>query len=131
MFFAMVNYGSDYPKPRQIDGGWAVPLGITVVTDDDGNVNHTAYEVVSLTLFPHDINAAVTGAGDTLPPADYSADIHTALCHGIRLQRAAEYPPASDYLDGVAKGDQEQIDTYVAACLAVKERHPFPNASAS
>jgi hypothetical protein len=129
MFFAMVNYGSDYPKPRPVSGGWAIPLGITVVTDDDGNINHTAYEVTSLTLFPHDIDAAVGGAGDTLPPADYSSDIHAAVCHGIRLQRAAEYPPASDYLDGVAKGDQEQIDSYIAACLAVKERYPFPEQS--
>lgn len=122
----MVNYGSDYPKPRQVNGGWAVPLGITIVTSDDGNVNHTAYEVVSLTLFPHDIDAAVADAGSTLPPADYSADIHAAVCHGIRRQRSAEYPPASDYLDGVSKSDQDQIDQYVADCLAVKLKYPFP-----
>jgi hypothetical protein len=39
-------------------------------------------------------------------------------------QRAAEYPPMSDYLDGVVKGDQAQIDAYVAACLAVKAKYP-------
>lgn len=38
--------------------------------------------------------------------------------------RAAHYPPMEDYLDGVVKGDQGQIDAYVAACLAVKERFP-------
>jgi hypothetical protein len=38
--------------------------------------------------------------------------------------RAAEYPPMSDYLDGVVKGDQTQIDTYIAACLAVKAKYP-------
>jgi hypothetical protein len=38
--------------------------------------------------------------------------------------RAAEYPPMTDYLDGVVKGDQAQIDTYIAACLAVKALHP-------
>lgn len=38
--------------------------------------------------------------------------------------RAAEYPPMADYLDGVVKGDQAQIDAYIAACLAVKEKYP-------
>lgn len=38
--------------------------------------------------------------------------------------RAPKYPPIADYLDGVVKGDQAQIDTYIAACLAVKALHP-------
>jgi hypothetical protein len=41
--------------------------------------------------------------------------------------RAPEYPPITDYLDGVVKGDQEQIDAYVAACLAVKAKYPKIN----
>ncbi len=40
--------------------------------------------------------------------------------------RAAEYPPMSDYLDGIVKGDQAQIDAYIAACLAVKAKYPKP-----
>jgi hypothetical protein len=40
--------------------------------------------------------------------------------------RAAEYPDMADYLDGVVKGDQEQVDAYIAACLAVKEKYPKP-----
>lgn len=39
-------------------------------------------------------------------------------------QRAREYPPMADYLDGVVKGDQAQIDAYIAACLAVKAKYP-------
>ena len=39
-------------------------------------------------------------------------------------KRAAEYPPATDYLDGVVKGDQAQIDKYIADCLAVKAKYP-------
>jgi hypothetical protein len=39
-------------------------------------------------------------------------------------QRAREYPPAADYLDAVVKGNQAQIDAYVAACLAVKAKYP-------
>jgi len=38
--------------------------------------------------------------------------------------RASEYPPITDYLDGVVKGDQAQIDAYIAACLAVKAKYP-------
>lgn len=40
--------------------------------------------------------------------------------------RAVEYPDFKDYLDGVVKGDQAQIDTYIAACQAVKEKYPKP-----
>jgi hypothetical protein len=41
-------------------------------------------------------------------------------------KRAREYPPMSDYLDGVVKGDQAQIDKYIADCLAVKAMYPKP-----
>jgi len=40
--------------------------------------------------------------------------------------RAPEYPPITDYLDGIAKGDQAQIDAYIAACQAVKSKYPKP-----
>jgi len=39
-------------------------------------------------------------------------------------QRAAEYPPITDYLDGVVKGDQAQIQKYIEDCLAVKAKYP-------
>jgi hypothetical protein len=116
-----VNYGSDYPKPRQIQGKWLVPYAVTSSTDEDGVVTYEAKEATSKTLFAHDLNAVV--------PVGNDADVLEAIKHGIRLQRAAEYPPMQDYLDGVAKGDQEQIDAYIAACLAVKERYPFPDQS--
>jgi len=40
--------------------------------------------------------------------------------------RAAEYPDFKDYLDGIVKNDQEQIQTYINACLAVKAKYPKP-----
>lgn len=43
-----------------------------------------------------------------------------------KAQRAAEYPSFADYLDGVVKGDQAQIDAYIAACQAVKAKYPKP-----
>jgi hypothetical protein len=39
-------------------------------------------------------------------------------------KRASEYPPITDYLDGVVKGDQAQIDKYIADCQAVKAKYP-------
>jgi len=39
-------------------------------------------------------------------------------------KRTPEYPPYTDYLDGVVKGDQAQIDKYIADCLAVKAKYP-------
>jgi hypothetical protein len=39
-------------------------------------------------------------------------------------KRQAEYPPITDYLDGIVKGNQAQIDKYIADCLAVKTKYP-------
>jgi hypothetical protein len=39
-------------------------------------------------------------------------------------KRRLSYPPITDYLDGVVKGDQAQIDKYIADCLAVKAKYP-------
>ena len=43
-----------------------------------------------------------------------------------KYDRAREYPDFRDYLDGVVKGDQAQIDAYIAACQAVKAKYPKP-----
>jgi hypothetical protein len=40
--------------------------------------------------------------------------------------RAVEYPPITDYIDGIVKGDQAQVQTYIDACLAVKAKYPKP-----
>jgi hypothetical protein len=39
-------------------------------------------------------------------------------------QRASEYPDFKDYLDGIVKGDQAQIQAYIDACNAVKNKYP-------
>lgn len=41
-------------------------------------------------------------------------------------QRAAAYPPMADYIDGIVKGDQAQVQAYIDACLAVKAQYPKP-----
>jgi hypothetical protein len=39
-------------------------------------------------------------------------------------KRATEYPPYTDYLDGIVKGDNTQVQAYIDACLAVKNKYP-------
>jgi hypothetical protein len=43
----------------------------------------------------------------------------------IELRKKA-YPPIEDYIDGVVKGDNTQIQQYITDCLAVKARYPKP-----
>jgi len=41
-----------------------------------------------------------------------------------KIDRVSEYPPMSDYLDGIVKGDQAQVQAYIDACLAIKTKYP-------
>ena len=38
--------------------------------------------------------------------------------------RAREYPPVTDYLDGIAKADDLQVQKYIDECQAVKAKYP-------
>ena len=40
--------------------------------------------------------------------------------------RANAYPSITNYIDGVVKGDQAQIQDYIDECLAVKAKYPKP-----
>ena len=72
----------------------------------------------------------VTTNGDVAYDADgnevaYDKDAVQAYvdAHAYIAKRAGEYPPITDYIDGVVKGDQAQIDKYIADCLAVKAKY--------
>ena len=41
-----------------------------------------------------------------------------------KAKRAAEYPSFKDYLDGIVKGDNAQVQAYIDACNAVKNKYP-------
>jgi hypothetical protein len=76
-------------------------------------------------------SSVVTIRGDVAYDADgnevaYDKDAVQAYvdAHAYIAKRAAEYPPITDYIDGVVKGDQAQIDKYIADCLAVKAKYP-------
>jgi hypothetical protein len=38
--------------------------------------------------------------------------------------RVPEYPNFKDYLDGIVKGDNAQVQKYINDCLAVKAKYP-------
>jgi hypothetical protein len=46
------------------------------------------------------------------------------LANSYKSKRAAEYPDFRDYLDGIVKGDQAQVQAYIDACNAVKSKYP-------
>ena len=75
--------------------------------------------------------SVVTIRGETAYDADgnevaYDKDAVQAYvdAHAYIAKRASEYPPITDYIDGVVKGDQAQIQAYIDACLAVKAKYP-------
>jgi hypothetical protein len=71
-----------------------LPTGAVLLSDDDWNNRHALPD------------------GITPPSPNYT-----------QLRRK-EYPSITDYIDGVVKGDQAQIDKYIADCLAVKAKYP-------
>jgi len=75
--------------------------------------------------------SVVTIRGETAYDADgnevaYDKDAVQSYvdAHAYIAKRAAEYPAITDYIDGVVKGDQAQIQAYIDACLAVKAKYP-------
>jgi len=55
------------------------------------------------------------------------AQAASVLLTQYKEQRQLEYPPITNYIDGVVKGDQAQIQAYIDACLAVKAKYPKPD----
>ena len=85
--------------------------------------NHQAI----LALYP----SVVTIRGDVAYDKDeqevtYDNNAVDALVasEAYKAKRAAEYPPYTDYLDGIVKGDNAQVQAYIDACNAVKNKYP-------
>ena len=75
--------------------------------------------------------SVVTIRGDDAFDAEGNAVAYDAVAvqayidaHAYIAKRQADYPPFTDYLDGIAKGDQAQINKYIADCQAVKAKYP-------
>ena len=76
-------------------------------------------------------SAVVTIRGDDAFDANDNPITYDAVAvqaymdaHAYIEKRQREYPPMTDYLDGIAKGDQAQIAKYIADCQAVKAKYP-------
>jgi hypothetical protein len=62
-----------------------------------------------------------------LDAAQRSAERAALVNTQYQRDRATEYPPITDYIDGIVKGDQAQVQVYIDACLAVKAKYPKPS----
>ena len=76
-------------------------------------------------------NTIVTNHADgttTTEVVDWTAEENAAHAAADAIAwkdaRINAYPPHTDYLDGIVKGDQAQVDKYIADCLAVKALYP-------
>ena len=83
---------------------------LSIVTDTGGVIQQTHHPETNEPI----TEANWQAVADLIYPCTYSQ------------KRAAEYPPMQDYLDGLVKGDQAQIDKYIVDCLAVKAKYPKP-----
>ena len=75
----------------------------------------------------------VTIRGDDAFDAEGNAVVYDEVAvqayidaHAYIAKRQAEYPPITNWVDGMVKGDQAQINKYIADCLAVKTKYPKP-----
>ena len=100
------------------DDGKAHLLSAVYKTDKEGNITTTLRDDV--TIVP-----ATQAELDEIK-AKVAEMEATEAANQYKLDRAKAYPNFHDYLDGVVKGDQSQIDAYIAACQAVKSQFPKP-----
>ena len=101
-----------------LSGGWD-PVE---VTEEWYNSN------AGLKFFPTPADKVIHGNEQPVPnPVDWATfkSRLDARYSQITYQRfrKAEYPPIEEYIDGIVKGDQDQIDAYVAKCAAVKAKY--------
>jgi len=61
--------------------------------------------------------------GDPIVADRHAKQLALDLCYAKRKEA---YPPQSDYLDAVVKGDTVAQQAYIDACLAVKAKYPKP-----
>jgi hypothetical protein len=66
--------------------------------------------------------AEVQPTEEQLNAFESEADAVEAL-NQVYANRKAEYPDIYDYMDGIVKSDQAQIDKYIADCQAVKDKY--------
>ena len=67
---------------------------------------------------------------DILKPTIAQLDAYEAQANEVeklnqvKANRSKEYPDFREYLDGIVKGDNVQVQKYINDCLAVKAKYP-------
>jgi hypothetical protein len=105
----------EYSDPATYDADFQEAREITPVLN--GAVATQAWEIVE----------KYTAEEKAAKIAENQAAAAARAATEYQRQRAAEYPPVTDYLDGIVKGDQAQVQAYIDACLAVKAKYPKPS----
>jgi len=119
---AATKFGAQKPSISAHMGGYSIPVGITTALEEGDILVYEGYLIDVPNLTEIEIDRAIA----TLPDGDYSADKLEALREAVRLKRKEEYPPMEEYLDGIAKGDEDQVEAYKDKCRAVKDKYPLP-----
>ena len=73
--------------------------------------------IVWTNVAPEGVTFATVESKQAEMKAEYDAQDYSR-------KRAAAYPSIYDYMDGIVKNDQAQIDKYIADSQAVKARYP-------
>jgi hypothetical protein len=87
-------------------------------------MNHNAIYALYPTVVTVDDGAGASDAQGNKVEIDMDAVNAWVDPNAYKAKRASEYPPITDYLDGIVKSDQAQIDKYIADCQAVKNKYP-------
>lgn len=94
-----------------------------VIIEDGIVVNAAASEQA---LADNWIASDTANVGDIYQDGQFNTPDPVVDPEAYKEQRAREYPPMADYIDGIVKGDTAQVQAYIAACLAVKAKYPKP-----
>ena len=89
-------------------------------------MNHEAIYALYPTVRSVDASGTAKDVNGNVVSYDLAAVNAWVNPNAYITNRAKEYPPITDYLDGVVKGNQTQIDKYIADCQAVKAKYPKP-----
>jgi hypothetical protein len=81
-------------------------------------------EVDSLDFMPNLVEATEGSIGWLYDGQTLTNPAPAVVQINYKTQRAKEYPLITDYIDGIVKGDQTQVQAYIDACLAVKAKYP-------
>jgi hypothetical protein len=85
--------------------------------------NDAIYKLYSQVCHIDTDKVAFDAAGNPVAYDEEAVQAYIAA-NAYKSQRAAAYPPITDYIDGIVKGDTVQVQAYIDACLAVKQEFP-------